>query len=704
MWPEQVGQSLRSAPPSNPFPGSPFPGSPFLESPAADAAGAPGSPDISGCLARATDRLSALQHTDGAFEGEVVWCPMILAQYVILRRILQRPIGAAERTRMILHFKVTRRPDGGWGLHPESGSYVFVTTISYMALRLLGEPADADLPSQARRWLMAQPGGVLAIPTWGKFWLALIGLYDFRGMNPFLPELFLLPDWFPVHPNQLYCHTRYIYLAISCLYGARVRADLGPITQELRQELYSQPYEEIDFAAHRHDIAAADLYVAPSRALRAGWNMMAAYERSLEKLPPLRALRKRALARCLEKIRFELRSSNFEGVSPVNGILNTIALWAQDPDDPMVAASLAGVEYWRWDDAEDGIRFAGARSHTWDTAFVMLAILAGPGAATRKRLLERAYGFLDSAQEKGEIECGAQEGRDFVHGGWCLNEGGHRWPVSDCTAEALGAMLAMQDAGLVDEAAHLPPERIAAAVAFLLDHQNADGGFGSYERRRGGKLLEGLNPSEMFGNCMTELSYVECTGSAVTALCQIRKQAAGRLGEPIERAIDRGCAFLRRRQRDDGSYAGFWGINFTYATCFAVTALRAAGAPADDPGLVRAATWLAGKQKPDGGWGEHYSGCLNDSYVEHPQSQPTMTSWALLALLEILGPETEPIKRGVEWLCRSQQADGSWPNGAVNGVFFGSAMLTYRLYPTYFPIWALNRYLAVAKNVGPGRY
>ncbi len=259
MWPEQVGQSLRSAAPSDPFPGSPFPGSPV-----AHAAGAPGSPDVSVCLTRAIDRLSVLQHTDGAFEGEVVWCPMILAQYVILRRILQRPIGAAERARMILHFKVTRRPDGGWGLHPESGSYVFVTTISYVALRLLGEPADADLPSQAWRWLMAQPGGVLAIPTWGKFWLALIGLYDFRGMNPFLPELFLLPDWFPVHPNQLYCHTRYIYLAISCLYGARVHADLGPITQQLRQELYSQPYEAIDFAAHRHDIAAADLYVAPS--------------------------------------------------------------------------------------------------------------------------------------------------------------------------------------------------------------------------------------------------------------------------------------------------------------------------------------------------------------------------------------------------------------------------------------------------------
>ena len=161
-------------------------------------------------------------------------------------------------------------------------------------------------------------------------------------------------------------------------------------------------------------------------------------------------------------------------------------------------------------------------------------------------------------------------------------------------------------------------------------------------------------------------------------------------------------AFLRRRQRDDGSYAGFWGINFTYATCFAVMGLRAAGVPADDPALLRAAAWLTARQKQDGGWGEHYSGCLTDRYVEHPDSQPTMTAWALLALIDIVGPQADAVQRGIGWLCAAQRADGSWPPGAVNGVFFGAAMLTYRLYPTYFPIWALNRFTAMAPHAGHG--
>jgi squalene cyclase len=75
-----------------------------------------------------------------------------------------------------------------------------------------------------------------------------------------------------------------------------------------------------------------------------------------------------------------------------------------------------------------------------------------------------------------------------------------------------------------------------------------------------------------------------------------------------------------------------------------------------------------------------------------------MTSWALLALLELADVQIEPVRRGIAWLCRAQRADGSWPEGAVNGMFFGSAMLLYRLYPAYFPLWALNRYCAITDN------
>ena len=132
---------------------------------------------------------------------------------------------------------------------------------------------------------------------------------------------------------------------------------------------------------------------------------MAAFERLVPKVAGLRSLRRRALVRCLNRIRFEQDASNHQGLSPVNGMLNTLALFANDPRDPMIEPSLAGIESWRWDDPQDGIRFAGARSTSWDTAFAALAVLAGPAAGGP--LLQRAYGFLDATQEQGELSAGA---------------------------------------------------------------------------------------------------------------------------------------------------------------------------------------------------------------------------------------------------------------------------------------------------------
>ena len=622
----------------------------------------------------------------------MVWCPLILAQHVIVRRVVGRAVDPATRAGMVRHFAATRTPDGAWGLHPEAPGSVFVTALGYVALRLLGVPADDPLTSAARGWLHAQPGGVLAIPTWGKLWLALLGLYDYRGINPCPPELLLLPRWLPIHPRRYYCHTRQIYLGMSYLYGRRVRARLGPVEGELFQELYGTPRARIDFGAQRHAVSPSDLAVRPRWLVRRLADLLAVYER----IAPA-ALRRRALAQGFERILYEQRQSRFQGLSPVNGLLNCLALWAHDPAHPDLEPSLAGVEAWRWEDSEAGVRYAGARSHAWDTAFSAQALLERPRGPGVPDALRRAYRFLASTQLTEELPDREAADRDPIAGGWCFSDGVHGWPVSDCTAEALVAILRIHGAAGIPPAERIPIERLQAAVRFILARQNPDGGFATYERRRGSQLLEALNPSEMFRHCMTERSYVECTGSAIAALADFRQAHAGALDAAISRAIDAGVRFLRAAQRADGGYAGFWGINFTYGAFHAIRGLRAAGVDASDPGLGRAADWLVRIQRADGGWGEHYSGCLTERYVEHPRGQAVMTSWALLALMEVLGPRAEPVERGVAWLVARQRADGSWPPEAVNGVFFGSAMLDYRLYRSYFPAWALARHAALTR-------
>ncbi|SRR5579871_479475 len=638
---------------------------------------------VSTALERAWEWIGARQSANGCWEGEVIWCPMITAQYVIARRILNLGFDDSTRDGIIRYFETTRVNGAGWGLHPESQPYVFVTTLVYVALRLLGVPPEHPLTQPAREWLLAQPGGVAAIPTWGKFWLALIGLYEYRGMSRIPPELFLLPRWLPVHPDKLYCHTRYIYLGIAYLAGREFRVEL-PETSELRRELYADPYARIEFASFRNRVSPSDVYVEPSPLLRRVFGLL----RWAARLSPA-PLKRRALAHCASRIEYEQRASRYQGLSPVNGILNTIAMF--DMRHSELATSVEGLERWRWQDDREGVRFAGARSNAWDTAFTMQALVEyTPAGAQAREFLRRGYGFLRDTQMIEELPDLRAQARDPIRGGWCFSDGQHRWPVSDCTAEALCAILAAHDSpGLIPANQRISDDRLQSAAEFILARQNPDGGFGTYERRRGARFLEQINPSEMFGQCMTEGSYIECTSSAVKALSRFARAFPGRIATAS--AVARACAFLRSRQRSDGSYPGFWGINFTYASLFVTEALsesRLAG----DGTLRRIAEWLIAHQREDGGWGEHYTSCLDGVYREHSQSQAVMTAWALLALIEIGGPESSAVERGIAWLMARQSNDGIWPREAVNGVFFGSAMLDYELYRAYFPAWALARY------------
>jgi Squalene-hopene cyclase N-terminal domain len=246
--------------------------------------------------------------------------------------------------------------------------------------------------------LRAQPGGVLAIPTWGKFWLAMIGLYDYDAVNPFPPELFLLPRWLPAHPDRLYCHTRNIYQGIAYLYGRRFRADLGPLTASLTAELYGGPLPRSRFLAGRNAISATDLHRRPAPLLRAGCRLLLGYEAVHS-----RRLRERALRVCLTRIRDEQRATAAQGLSPVNAVLDCVALFAHDPRDPELDAGMDALEYWRWSDPAAGIRYAGARSHTWDTAFAAEALTAHQETVgtTAAIALRSAHAYLSRAQLAG---------------------------------------------------------------------------------------------------------------------------------------------------------------------------------------------------------------------------------------------------------------------------------------------------------------
>ena len=614
----------------------------------------------------------------GSWEGEVVWCPMLAAQYVMLHYIVGVEFSPDRRARLIRHFERTQFPSGLWGLHGLSPPYLFVTTLVYIAARLLGVEANDPLLAPAQQFIRRE--GVLTIPSWGKLWLALLGLYDWRGVPPLVPELWSVPEALPIHPSKFYCHTRHIQMAMSVLYGRKAKAPQTARLDQIRDEIYTEDFAGVDWVAARRSLRRAELVTPPGRPLRAIFELLALFERHHRP-----AHRERVLNDLEKRIRWELQTTDHTSISPVSGMLNILALRSGYVDDPEAKRALERLEAWIWEDEEDGMRVAGARSASWDTAFALQALTAASPHAEVETAIKRGAAFLDSQQIRETFPGYREAYRLDPKGGWCFASVWHGWPVSDCTAEALEALLTIPTARFdADDARN--------AVRFILGCQNPDGGFGSYEARRSRVGLEWLNPAEMFGDSMTEHSYVECTASCIAALATFRRRFPNYLGAEIEPAIARANERLRLAQSSDGSWRGVWGVHFIYGTLFGVRGLLAAGTKANDSAIRRACHWLRARQRTDGGWGEDASSCVSGTYVEHQESQVIHTAWALMTLLEARDPDWGAIVRGSRFLIEQQEESGSWPRQDPAGVFFHTALLDYTLYRQYFPLWALSLY------------
>ena len=101
--------------------------------------------------------------------------------------------------------------------------------------------------------------------------------------------------------------------------------------------------------------------------------------------------------------------------------------------------------------------------------------------------------------------------------------------------------------------------------------QNPSGGFASYEPTRGNPtLLEQFNAAEVFVNIMVEYDYPECTTAVLTALSMFHAQYPSYRSAKIEAAMTKAVVYIRKAQREDGSWYGSWGICFTYAGMFAL--------------------------------------------------------------------------------------------------------------------------------------
>ncbi|CAL5040975.1 unnamed protein product [Urochloa decumbens] len=410
---------------------------------------------------------------------------------------------------------------------------------------------------------------------------------------------------------------------------------------------------------------------------------------------PVNKLREQALNNLMEHVHYEEETTKYICICPINKALNMICSWVENPNSDAFKQHLPRIYDYLWL-AEDGMKaqvYEGCQS--WETAFIVQAFCSTDLVNEFGPTLERAHDFLKKSQVLENHPNYESYYRHRSKGSWTLSTADNGWSVSDCTAEALKALMLLSKISPNLVGHPIKQERIYDAVDCILSFMNKDGTFSTYECKRTVSWLEILNPSESFLNIVVDYPSVECTSSVLEALVLFKELYPPYRAKEIEKCIKDGAMFIENKQRKDGSWYATWSICFTYGTLFAVKGLVAAGRTYDTSSSIRkACNFLLSKQQSTGGWGESYLSSETENYVDGGTPHAVNTAWAMLALIYAGQVERDPIPlyHAARELINMQLDTGDFPQQEHIGSFNSSLYYNYANYRNLFPIWALGEF------------
>ena len=610
-----------------------------------------------GTLARARDHLLGLQDPRGWWIGELETNVTMDAEDLLLRHFLGI-LTETDLKETAAWIRSQQRDDGTWANFYGGPGDLSTTVEAYVALRLAGDPVDAEHMKTASGWITGK-GGLTATRVFTRMWLALSGLWDWNALPVIPPEVIYLPSWFPLNIYDWGCWARQTIVALAVVSSFK-------------------PSNPVTFTVE--ELHAAVPGLPPKGDQKDPWSLaFNALDKALHKVEPRIPARARRAARrrCTDWIIARQEADGcWGGIQPpwVYSIM-ALRLMGYGLDNPLIKKALDGLEGFTI--RENGLRrLEACQSPVWDTVLAMIALEDAGLEPANDALVHAANWILDEEiRQPGDWQVRRPH---TAPGGWAFEFENDNYADTDDTAEVVLALRRV-DLGM---RAGDNRAAIRRGLRWLEGMQSKDGGWGAFDADNTRELVNKL-PFCDFG------AVIDPPSADVTAHIV---EAFAAEGLAAETACRRGVIWLLKNQEPDGSWFGRWGANYLYGTGAVVPALVAAGVKARGPQIRRAVAWLESVQNEDGGWGEDLRSYDDpENWSAKGASTASQTAWALLAAGERDGAAVE---RGIRWLAGTQRADGTWDEPYYTGTGFPRDFyLNYHLYRLAFPVSALGRYV-----------
>jgi len=638
-----------------------------------------GGDPLDAAVERGTAALLAEQRPDGHWAFELEADATIPAEYVLLRHFLGEPDPPEREARFARYLRRLQSPEhGGWPLFHGGALDVSCSVKAYFALKLIGDDPEAPHMRRAREAIRAA-GGAARCNVFTRIALALFGEVPWRAVPVMPPEIMLLPRWFPFHIAKISYWARTVLVPLLVVQAHRPRA-VNPRGVSVR-ELFLEPPEKVRrWPGGEHEKEPwATLFRALDRVLQPMQHLFPA------------GPRRRAEALAEQFVTERLNGEDGLGAifpAMVNALLMYRCLGIPE-DDPRPRTARAAIEKLVTERADGEIYVQPCLSPVWDTALACHALME-TGDPRAEKAARDGLRWLLPRQVLDVVGDWAWQRPGVRPGGWAFQYANPHYPDVDDTAVAVLALDRARSTGLLQGAE--VDTAIDRATEWIRGVQSRSGGWGAFDADNEHHALNNIPFSDH--GALLDPPTADVTGRCLAMLAKLGNG-------PEDPVVARATDWLLREQEPDGSWFGRWGVNYVYGTWSVVTALNAAGLPPDAPPMRRAVAWLKSRQNPDGGWGEDGA-----SYALHrdgrPQASPStasQTAWALLALMAAGAVDDPAVERGMAFLLRTQQPDGTWPEEAYTGTGFPRVFyLRYHGYRQIFPVWALARLRALKRS------